>query len=85
MSCIGAGGRNADVPGSWFERYMSVSIHFIDLADRYAVDGCLLGRSFSFHYGDADITVILPSVIRKNGFLELGIPSLMDYCGDLRR
>lgn len=60
---------------------MSVSFHFVDLADRYAVDSCLLGRSFSFNYACATITVTLPSVIRKNGFLELGIPGLMDNYG----
>ena len=60
---------------------MSVNILFVDLADRYAVDGCLLGRSISFKYAGAEITVTLPSVIRKNGFLELGIPGLMDNYG----
>lgn len=63
------------------ERYMCESIHFLDLADRYAVDGRLLGRSFSFHYDGAEITVTFPSIIRKNGFLELGIPGLMDNYG----
>lgn len=60
---------------------MCVSIHFLDLADRYAVDGRLLGRSISFHYDGAEITVIFPSIIRKNGFLELGIPGLLDDYG----
>ena len=60
------------------ESYKYRSAHFVNLADRYAIDWHLLGRQFSFRYEDSLITIVLPSVIQRLGFPELGVPGLME-------
>lgn len=60
------------------EDYKYRSIHFVNLAERYAIDWCLLGKHISFRYEGSDIIIVFPSVIQRYGFPELGIPGLME-------
>lgn len=60
------------------EDYKYRSAHFVNLAERYAIDWRLLGRHFSFRYEETFITIYFPSVIQRNGFPELGVPGLME-------
>lgn len=58
--------------------YKYRSAHFVNLAERYAIDWRLLGRRFSFRYEESFITVVFPSVIQRNGFPKLGILGLKE-------
>lgn len=54
-----------------------LSIHFVDFADRYAVDGYLLGKHIRIRYSDNSIlSIVIPSVVNEKGYLSLSIPGL---------
>ena len=59
------------------KNYKYRSAHFVNLAERYAIDWRLLGRHFSFRNEESHITIVFPSVIQRFGFPELGVPGLM--------
>ncbi len=61
--------------------YVLISAYFVDLAERYAIDSRLLGKSISFHYGDFYLSIVFPSVIIKDGYPELEIPGLLEAIG----
>ena len=58
--------------------YKYRSIHFVDLAERYAIDWRLIGKHISFRNEASCFIIVFPSVIQRNGFPELGIPGLME-------
>lgn len=60
------------------EDYKYRSIHFVDLAERYAIDWRLIGKHISFRNEASCFIIVFPSVIQRNGFPELGIPGLME-------
>ena len=59
------------------ENYKYRSAHFVNLAERYAIDWRLLGRHFSFRNKESLVTIVFPSVIQRCGFPELVVPGLM--------
>ena len=60
------------------DSYKYRSAHFVNLAERYAIEWRLLGRHFSFRYEESLITIVFPSVIQRLGFPELDVPGLME-------
>ena len=58
--------------------YKYRSAHFVNFADRYAIEWRLLGRRFSFRHEDSFVSLVIPSVIQRFGFPELRIPNLME-------
>lgn len=54
---------------------------FVDLAERYAVDGRLLGKKLSISHKGVRILIVIPSVIKMNAYPTLGIPGLMAKYG----
>lgn len=54
--------------GSRMDGYKYRSAHFVNLAERYAIEWRLLGRHFSFRYEDSLITIVFPSVIQRLGY-----------------
>ena len=53
----------------------------MDLAERYAIDGSLLGKRFVVNHRDVCLAIRIPSVIRRGEFPLLGIPGLFDKYG----
>ena len=61
---------------------MSRSVYFLELAERYAIDSSLLGRSISFRHENVKFTIKIPKIIiDKNRFAILGFPGIMDELG----
>ena len=63
------------------EGYPFKRAYFVNLAERYAIDGRLLGKRIGFCYEDLRLSLDIPSVIKKNGCPELGIPWLLKTYG----
>ena len=63
------------------EGYPYKRAYFVNLAERYAIDGRLLGKCIRFCYEDLRLSLDIPSVIKKNGCPELGIPWLLKTYG----
>lgn len=63
------------------EGYPYKRAYFVNLAERYAIDGRLLGKCIRFCYEDLRLSLNIPSVIKKNGCPELGIPWLLKTYG----
>lgn len=63
------------------KEYCCKSAYFVDFAERYAVDGRLLGKRILFCYEDVLLSIVIPSVIEKAGFPDLGIPWLFETYG----
>ena len=61
--------------------YVLTSAYFVNLAERYAIDARLIGKSISFHYGEFYLSIVFPSVIIKEGYPELEIPGLLESIG----
>ncbi|MBR5678263.1 MAG: hypothetical protein IKX20_09000 [Paludibacteraceae bacterium] len=52
------------------------------MVDRYAIDGCLLGRSLPTHYSEHYyLSIVFPSILHNGTFPFLGIEGLMDKYG----
>ena len=52
------------------------------MVDRYAIDGCLLGRNLSVHYSEhCFLTIVFPSILHNGSFPYLGIEGLLDKYG----
>ena len=63
------------------EGYPFKRAYFVNLAERYAIDGRLLGKRIGFCYEDLRLSLDIPSVIKKNGCPEFGIPWLLKTYG----
>ena len=62
--------------------YKLRGIHFVNLADRYAVAGSLLGKSFYVRYSEHIIVnLVFPSIINEESFPDLGIMGLLERYG----
>lgn len=55
--------------------------HFVDFADRYAIEEDLLGKRITFRFEGVRISIIMPSVHTTNGYPELGVSGLKDDYG----
>lgn len=61
---------------------MGKSVCILELAERYAIDSNLIGRSISFRNENAAFTIRIPKlIIEKNRVARLGIPNIMDELG----
>ena len=62
--------------------YKQKSAHIIELEDRYAVEECLLGKHFTMRISNnCALEVIIPTIIKKGRFDEIGIPGMLDKYG----
>lgn len=55
--------------------------YFVDLAERYAIDGYLLGKRLSFCYGSSHLSLVIPSIIKQGRYPVLGIANSLDKYG----
>lgn len=65
------------IPAGFFRK----GAFFVDFEERYAIYGRLLGRKIDFRYNDCYLRIYIPSVVKKNGIPELGIPTLIENYG----
>lgn len=63
------------------EGYSCRSGYFVSLAERYAIDGRLLGRHIKLYHDDTCLSIVIPSVIVKERIPYLGIPKLLETYG----
>ena len=58
------------------------SVHFVNMVDRYAIEGCLLGRSIPVHYSEHYyLSIVFPSILHNGAFPYLGIEGLLEKYG----
>ena len=63
------------------EGYSYRSGYFVSLAERYAIDGRLLGRRIKLYDNDTCMSIVFPSIIVKDRIPYLGIPKLLETYG----
>lgn len=63
------------------EGYSYRSGYFVSLAERYAIDGRLLGRRIKLYDNDICMSIVFPSVIVKDRIPYIGIPKLLETYG----
>lgn len=63
------------------EKYQYERAFFVDLAERYAIDGSLLGKRLIISHRGVRLTICIPSVIRKVVLPMLGMPGLFNKYG----
>ncbi len=63
------------------EQYQYERAYFLDLAERYAIDGSLLGKRLVVSHREVCLSIQIPSVINRGVFPFLGIPGLFDKYG----
>lgn len=63
------------------ERYQYERAYFLDLAERYAIEGRLLGKRLCIRYSGILLSIQFPTVIVREGYPVLGIPGLFDKYG----
>lgn len=64
------------------ESYKYKCACFVNLADSYAIDGRLLGKSISFRYRGSYLTITIPSLIKRGQRIPtLGISGLLEIYG----
>lgn len=63
------------------EQYTFERAYFVDLAERYAIDGSLLGKRLVIRHQGVCITIRIPAVLKRDVYPVLGIPGLFDKYG----
>ena len=62
--------------------YNLKSAHFVNMEDRYAINGCLLGKRIPVHYSEhCYLLIIFPSILQNESYPYLGVEKSIDRYG----
>lgn len=62
--------------------YKLKRVHIIEFENRYAVEGCLLGKHFTMQISDNCVLELeIPPIIKKDGLDKIGIPNIFSKYG----
>lgn len=61
--------------------YSFKSAYYVELSERFAIDGYLLGKRIRLHYGKVLLSIVFPSIIKRNPLPILGVPGLIQSYG----
>lgn len=71
-----------DVLTNTLSGYKKTSVHIIELEERYAIEGYLLGKKIKVRVSDEDVlSIVFPTITRTNSGYDVGMPGMLRVYG----